>query len=65
MQIESKINYTYYPGEQFPRILRRRQLSLNMIRRLSAGFGIPADLLIRPIHRSPTQPTGGERVYTY
>jgi len=42
---------------------RRRSLSLNMIRRLSAGLGIPADLLIGPLSHTPRQPRSGARVY--
>jgi HTH-type transcriptional regulator / antitoxin HigA len=42
---------------------RRRSLSLSMIRRLSQGLGIPADLLIAPTSRNQRQKTGGARVY--
>jgi HTH-type transcriptional regulator / antitoxin HigA len=42
---------------------RRRSLSLPMIRRLSQGLGIPADLLISPTARSHRQHSGGARVY--
>jgi HTH-type transcriptional regulator/antitoxin HigA len=43
---------------------RRRSLSLPMIRRLSHGLGIPADLLISPTVHSHRQEKGGARVYT-
>jgi HTH-type transcriptional regulator / antitoxin HigA len=36
---------------------RRRSLSLSMIRRLSQGLGIPADLLIAPIKTDPINDT--------
>jgi HTH-type transcriptional regulator/antitoxin HigA len=42
---------------------RRRSLSLPMIRRLSQGLGIPADLLISPTVHSHRQQNGGARVY--
>ena len=42
---------------------RRRSLSLPMIRRLSHGLGIPADLLISPTVHSYRQEKGGARVY--
>lgn len=42
---------------------RRRSLSLPMIRRLSHGLGIPADLLISPTVHSHRQEKGGARVY--
>ncbi len=42
---------------------RRRSLSLPMIRRLSRGLGIPADLLISPSARSHHPKRSGARVY--
>jgi HTH-type transcriptional regulator / antitoxin HigA len=42
---------------------RRRSLSLPMIRRLSHGLGIPADLLIAPTVHSHRQEKDGARVY--
>jgi HTH-type transcriptional regulator / antitoxin HigA len=42
---------------------RRRSLSLPMIRKLSYGLGIPADLLISPTVHSHRQAKGGARVY--
>jgi HTH-type transcriptional regulator / antitoxin HigA len=42
---------------------RRRSLSLTMIRRLSHGLGIPADLLISPTVHNHRQEKGGARVY--
>jgi HTH-type transcriptional regulator / antitoxin HigA len=42
---------------------RRRSLSLAMIRRLSQGLGIPADLLINPSSRRHRQRSGGARVF--
>lgn len=35
---------------------RKRGLSLEMIRRLHAGLGIPADLLLKPYHVTNTRP---------
>ncbi len=42
---------------------RRRSLSLPMIRRLSQGLGIPADLLIIPSRRSHPQQQSGAHNY--
>jgi HTH-type transcriptional regulator/antitoxin HigA len=42
---------------------RRRSLSLPMIRRLSHGLGIPADLLISPTVHSHRQERGAAPVY--
>ncbi len=42
---------------------RRRSLSLPMIRRLSQGLGIPADLLIAPTKRSSHPQQSGARIY--
>ncbi len=42
---------------------RRRSLSLPMIRKLSQGLGIPADLLIAPTRRSSHQQQIGARIY--
>lgn len=42
---------------------RRRSLSLTMIRKLSQGLGIPADLLINPGSHSHRQQSGGARVF--
>src|SRR5512133_4187052 len=42
---------------------RRRSLSLPMIRRLSHGLGIPADLLIAPTVHSHRQEKGAARIY--
>ena len=42
---------------------RRRSLSLPMIRKLSQGLGIPADLLIAPTGRSSHQLQIGARIY--
>ncbi len=41
----------------------QRSLSLPIIRRLSQGLGIPADLLISPTALSHHQQSGGARVY--
>lgn len=43
---------------------RRRSLSLPMIRRLSQGLGIPADLLITSSQPPKRQVRGGAQVYT-
>jgi HTH-type transcriptional regulator / antitoxin HigA len=43
---------------------RKRSLSLSMIRRLSAGLGIPTDFLISPL-KSPSQASGrGAQIFT-
>lgn len=39
---------------------RKRSLSLNMIRRLYAGLGIPAEVLVRPYAIAEEKPTYGE-----
>ncbi len=42
---------------------RRRGLSLAMIRRLSRGLGVPADLLIGPEKRAARRPASGAQIY--
>jgi HTH-type transcriptional regulator/antitoxin HigA len=43
---------------------RKRPLSLSMIRRLSTGLGIPADLLIAPLKSSSKMSSKGAQVST-
>jgi HTH-type transcriptional regulator/antitoxin HigA len=43
---------------------RKRSLSLNMIRRLNAGLGIPADLLIGPMKPVDKASGRGAQVFT-
>jgi HTH-type transcriptional regulator/antitoxin HigA len=44
---------------------RKRSLSLNMIRRLSAGLNIPADLLIGPLKSAPQAISKGAQVFPH
>ena len=43
---------------------RKRPLSLSMIRRLNAGLGIPADLLIAPLKSSSELSSKGAQIFT-
>lgn len=44
---------------------RRRSLSLSMIRRLSEGLGIPAELLITTVKPHPKKSAGGAQVFPH
>lgn len=44
------VPYIGQRGHVYEILNRRRRLSIAMIQRLHEGFGIPADLLIQPLH---------------